>query len=30
LSSVAQKIAEEMKVDGVEDVNLLTVDYFIL
>jgi hypothetical protein len=30
LSSVAQKIAEEMKVDGVEDMNLLTVDYFIL
>jgi hypothetical protein len=29
LSGVAQKIAEEMRVEGIEDVNLLTVDYFI-
>ena len=29
LSSVAQKIADEMRAEGVEDVNLLTVDYFI-
>jgi len=29
LSSVAQEIADEMRSAGVEDVNLLTVDYFI-
>ena len=29
LSSVAQKIAEEMRTAGIGDVNLLTVDYFI-
>ncbi|MEN6358959.1 MAG: hypothetical protein ABFD59_02700, partial [Smithella sp.] len=29
LSGVAQKIADEMRSAGVEDVNLLTVDYFI-
>lgn len=29
LSGVAQKIADEMRTEGVEDVNLLTVDYFI-
>lgn len=29
LSGVAQQIAKEMKAEGVEDVNLLTVDYFI-
>jgi len=29
LSGVAQQIAEEMKTDGVEDVSLLIVDYFI-
>lgn len=29
LSEEAQKIAEEMRASGVENVNLLTVDYFI-
>ena len=29
LSGVAQKIAEEMRAAGIENVNLLTVDYFI-
>ncbi len=29
LSGEAQKIAEEMRTSGVENVNLLTVDYFI-
>ena len=29
LSRVAQKIADEMRAEGIEDVNLLTVDYFI-
>ena len=29
LSDVAQKIADEMSAEGVEDVNLLSVDYFI-
>lgn len=29
LSRVAQEIADEMRSAGVEDVNLLTVDYFI-
>jgi hypothetical protein len=29
LSGVAQQIADEMKVNGIKDVNLLTVDYFI-
>lgn len=29
LSGVAQEIVEEMRAEGIEDVNLLTVDYFI-
>lgn len=29
LSGVANQIADEMKANGIEDVNLLTVDYFI-
>jgi hypothetical protein len=29
LSGIAQKIAGEMRAEGIEDVNLLTVDYFI-
>jgi hypothetical protein len=29
LSGVAQQIADEMKANGIKDVNLLTVDYFI-